>query len=640
MLAILLSLTYLFFIKLQAQQQQQQELRIFQTDSAIVIDGALDDWASVKEFPVNFKIEEGKVVPASESVVTAKFTYDAKYFYAAIKAADDTFEFPSRAWRYGDGLYLTFLDPSEGNTSNRFYSFGFSIQGKETEAVLVNRDGEYFPETSLREIQVKIIPDAQQKAITYEIAIPFAYIVPFKPFFRNQWGINIIYVDREQGQRKIFELYPDLNYDTELTDKRAGAIFTFVNHAPQTHEFQSTLNGSHFFHDEERAVTCAINSPSENTGWKIRIYRSSAFGNIPFEQDISLQKGMNDFHISLENEPASSSLYVLSVGVSDERGDLKYREDSQYFVLDRDEFGKLNAKAEELKKGELYTKDPIFRESLPTFEIRLEWIKEFMKEAQPFADISYLKLWHDETNTLLKNIEEGKPALFLPGQIARLAHRSAIDNTLQPYSVYIPDDYDPKKPCPLFVTLHGSGVDERSTILTMTKTVAMMSRAANLERNFIIIAPRAQGLSDWYLGNSGKDVLESIDHIKKLYSVDEKNIVLDGFSMGGYGAWRLALLNPDMFKAVIIRSGATAPPDFLKGENILDLLDTAKPLNFCIVHGDMDDAVSVENARNAVKRLKELGVKHIYIEVRGAAHGNYDRWKEIFQWLRRTLIIR
>ncbi|MBN1221970.1 MAG: prolyl oligopeptidase family serine peptidase, partial [Candidatus Aminicenantes bacterium] len=139
---------------------------------------------------------------------------------------------------------------------------------------------------------------------------------------------------------------------------------------------------------------------------------------------------------------------------------------------------------------------------------------------------------------------------------------------------------------------------------------------------------------------SGKDVMECIDHVKKIYEIEEKNIVLDGFSMGGYGAWRLGLLHPEIFRAVIIRSGAIVPPLYLKGENVLDLLEDAKGVdwNVFIIHGDKDDAVPVGNAREAVEKLKALGIAHTYLEVKNAAHGGYDKWHEIFKWLNTVMI--
>lgn len=591
----------------------------------------------MKEIPINLLPEGKSVDPSPDLTVKARFTYDSENFYAAIEALDDLLEFPSRSWRYGDGFYLTFVDPYKGNESDRFYSFGFSIEEKDQTKVLVNRDGEYFPPISTKDIQLQINADEQKNSIVYEIAIPWDNIIPFKPFIQDKWGINLIYVDRDQGKRKILQLYADPNYDTELSNKRKGAVFNFINHSPKSHEFQASMNASHYYNDSEKMVILAINSPSENTGWKIRYEISSAFGNISSLNDISLKNGMNQFRFDLKNEMDESGLYDFSLGIIDDKSSLKYTTNMQYFVLNRKEFEDNKARIAEVKSGELFSKDLIFRESLPTLEIKVEWIKQFMEEAQPHGDIGYLDQWHEESNFLFENINEGKPALFLSGNISRLAHRSEIDDTLQPYSVFVPENYDDKTPLPLFVTLHGSGVDEQGYIFFMARTVNFLSFKTKLKRNFIVLAPKARGLSDWYLGDSGKDVIECINHLKKLYKIDEKNIILDGFSMGGYGAWRLGLLYPELFKALIIRSGAVSPPVYLKGEKIIDLLDKGKKLKIFIVHGDKDNAVPVENARQAVQRLKELGIKHEYIEVKGAAHAEYQKWDDIFKWLRRII---
>jgi predicted esterase len=491
---------------------------------------------------------------------------------------------------------------------------------------------------SIKDIQLEIKPDMPGRSINYEISIPWKYIQPFQPFIHQKWGINLVYVDRDRDQSKILQLYSDTDYDTELSNQRKGAIFHFTAHMPEKHEFQASINGTHYHHDSEKIITCAINSPSESSNWKINYILSSAKATASSVKNVSLKKGMNLFRFLLEQENLSSGPYDLSLGIIDDQDSLKFREDMRFFVLNWDEFEKSKSKLVQVKDNDAFLEDLKFRESLPTLEIRFEWIEKFMKDSPPHADMSSLDQWYQELDFLLKNVEEEKPALFLPGRLARLAHRSAIDNTLQPYSVFIPLDYDEKTPTPLFVTLHGSGVDERRTIYNMTITL-QRARARKRLGKFIVLSPKARGLSDWYLGDSGKDVIECLDHVKKLYRIDERNIILDGFSMGGYGAWRLGLLYPNLFKAIIIRSGAISAPMRLKGENVLDLLDKAKTkrINIFIVHGDKDNAVPVKNARLAVQKLEELGIEFNYAEVKGAAHGGYDKWDEIFSWLKKIM---
>ncbi len=612
--------------------QQSEELKIFQTDTKIIVDGSLNEWSKFTEFPVNLTPEGEEIKDDPGMIVKARFTYDAEKFYAAVKAKDDSFEFPSRSWRYGDGLYLTFLNPYQGNESDRFITFGFSIEEEKTTRVVVNENGVYFPDIDTKDVDLKILPDTQNGEIIYEISIPWKCLVPFKPFIYERWGINLIYVDRDQGERKVSLLYPDTGYDTELSKKRKGAIFLFVNHTPSDFEIQTTINASHFYEDGQKTIACAINSPSGKTGWTVRYVLSSGYGSESSVNKISLDKGMNKFTFNLKEQDYGTGSYDLSLGVIDENGSLRFTENHRFFVLNRSEFENFQKRIAEIKKGDLYAKNSRFRESLPTLEIRIDWIQEYMKQAPPFAEFDSMKEWYEEIELLFKNVDEGKPALFFPGTIGRLAHRSEIDGTLQPYSVYVPEDYDEKSLIPLFVTLHGSGVDEEQAILDVAR-IHYGARQRRKRMKMIVMSPKARGLSDWYLGDSGEEVIECIEHIKSLYNIDEKSIILDGFSMGGYGAWRLSLLHPDLFRAVIIRSGAIEPPSYLKGENILDLLNKGKGLNVFVVHGDKDNAVPVENARKAVEKLKELGIKHRYVEVKGAAHGGYEKWDEIFDWL-------
>jgi predicted esterase len=629
-----------FFHLLALPAQQPEDQKISQTDQRIVIDGNLDDWEGIEERSVNLDINGEQIQPSSDLSVTAMFTYDSKNFYAAVKVLDDLFEFPNRSWRYGDGFLLTFLDPVQGNESDRFDSFGISLEEEETVGILVHKDGMYFPGTDLRDMKLKIVPDEKKGEIIYEMSIPFKYLLPFKPFIREKWGINLIYADRDQGKRTLVFLYPDPGYDTELSDKRKGAIFQFIHHVPEDPEIQMSLNATHFYHDDEIGLILAIHSPEKLAGWELKsILLGPNARNLPQSEQFSLKEGMNILRFNLEDRDYATGAYDLSVGVINDQGTLRFKEDNRFFVLNRTEFEQFQTKFAEVKKSELYTKDEKFRKSLSNLDIRFDWIKEYMEEAPPFIGIDSIEEWYDEIETLFENVDQGKPALFPLGSIGRYAHRSEIDGTLQPYTVYIPRDYNDEYPTPLFVTLHGSGVNE----VQYAYDTAMVLGAGRFRGGIpkvIMIAPQARGLSDWYTGNSGKDVIECIDHIKALYNIDEENMILDGFSMGGYGAWRISLLHPDLFKAVIIRSGAIVPPPYIKGENILDLLDKGKGLNFFIVHGAKDNAIPVENARRAVQKLKELGISHKYVEIKDAYHTGYDVLGEIIGWLRSIIRVK
>jgi len=609
---------------------QSEDPRIYQTDRRIQVDGELDEWEGIGGFPVNFTTAGDKILPSADLTVTAKFLYDAKNFYAAIKAVDDSFEFPNRSWRYGDGLFLTFLDPSQGNESGSYYSFGISLEEDNPVKTVVYKDGIGFPGIDVRNVELAIVPDEKSGIITYELSIPFQILTPFRPFMQDKWGINIVYADRDDGARDLAQLYPDPGYDSEVTDKRKGAIFQFENRVPEIPEVQMLIESSHFYDDSEKTVTLAVHSAEDKSGW---IYRSFLLGpgvkNVEQREEFSFENGMNMLKFQIEQQDFQTGTYDLSVGIIDEEGSLRFKEDTRFFVIKRAELEDYRAKFEEAKKGDLFEEDEKFRNSMPNLEIRFDWIQDYMENAPPHMGIASIEEWMDEVKTLIERVEEGEPAFFPLGSVGRYAHRSKIDGILQPYSIYVPRDYDREVPIALFVVLHGSGVDEVSYAVNVARLISQARVQIKIPK-MMMIAPQARGLSDWYLGDSGKDVIECIEHVQKLYNVDKRNIIIHGFSMGGYGAWRLSLLYPDLFKAGVILSGAIVPPPFRKGENILDLLDRAdkEKLNYFIVHGAKDNAVPVEAARRAVQKLEEMGIPHEYIEIRNAYHTGYNRWVE------------
>ena len=57
-------------------------------------------------------------------------------------------------------------------------------------------------------------------------------------------------------------------------------------------------------------------------------------------------------------------------------------------------------------------------------------------------------------------------------------------------------------------------------------------------------------------------------------------------------------------------------------------------MHYFVVHGARDNAVPVEAARKAVRKLKELRIPHEYIEIKNAYHTGYNKWVEIFNWLK------
>jgi hypothetical protein len=617
--------------------QQTGDYKILQAEKKITIDGILEEWAGMEEWPVVLTPDGKTLPPSPDLTVTVRFTFDAENFYAAVRVLDERIEFPTREGKDGDGIYLTFVDPSAGSGKSPFLTFGFSQIDKEPLAMLTNREGDAGPFSFVRDVQLKIVVDEGQKSASYEVAVPWKYIPAFRPFLHQKWGINLIYDDVDTGQKKVAQLVSDPDYDADPSRPRKGMPCLFIPRPSQVPEFQSSLSANHFYPEDQGTLNLAVNSPSAQQGWELRMVLSTPEeGSNSFKKGLAFDQGMNVLAFPIELAQKTTGIYELSLGVIDDKGALRYTEDRSFFLLDRQEFDSFGAKLSEVKKGELFQKDPVFRESLPTLEIRLQWIKEFMETAPAIADLELIQQWYQEVKELFRNVDGGRPALFPAGRIVRMAYRSETDGSLKPYSVLIPEWYDIKTPLPLLVTLAEGDRDERGAIFALVSNYfgPKVRREAG---DIIVLAPKVTDPSGWYLGEAGQDVMNCIIHLKKLYSINGENIILDGFSKGGYGALRLALLNPGQFKAVIVRSAILVLPDEVKGDSIFDFLDRAKNLSVLIVHGDQDKTAPVEAARNIAARLQELKMNFKYIEAKGGGHGDYNKWSDIFAWVKDVL---
>ncbi|MFW5951935.1 MAG: alpha/beta hydrolase-fold protein, partial [Gemmatimonadota bacterium] len=302
--------------------------------------------------------------------------------------------------------------------------------------------------------------------------------------------------------------------------------------------------------------------------------------------------------------------------------------DRAVFLVDPAELDRLEV---ELERKETTAGSPAVRDAVATVAIRLAWLRDFLGAAPANAPLDGPVEWWTDAARWTASVRLGEaPVPTTPG-VHRLAHRSRLDGTLQPYSIHLPDDYDPGHPggYPLLVALHGSGVDERGTVASAGKATAA--------RGWIVVAPRGRGLSDYYVGAAETDVLEALEHAIRILPVDTARVALGGFSMGGYGAWRMALRHGHRFDAVAVMAGAPCPPEATGGKCVDSLLDDAAadgrrvpPL--LVVHGALDHAIPVDRARPLVRRARELTALE-YREIPDVGHGHPSWWGEALEWL-------
>ena len=132
---------------------------------------------------------------------------------------------------------------------------------------------------------------------------------------------------------------------------------------------------------------------------------------------------------------------------------------------------------------------------------------------------------------------------------------SPLDGSVQPYAVTIPDSYDGTKPTRLYVWMHGRSNKnpEYQFLYSQPNQGPSKPPVADNGQITLDLYGRWNGSAYHYAGEA--DVFEALAAVERRYKIDEKRIVLRGFSMGGAGAWNIALHNPDRWVAAEIGAG-------------------------------------------------------------------------------------
>ena len=136
------------------------------------------------------------------------------------------------------------------------------------------------------------------------------------------------------------------------------------------------------------------------------------------------------------------------------------------------------------------------------------------------------------------------------GQTEARYEKSFTQQHALPYLISVPEGYDPQgEPVPLLVFLHGIG--ERGDDLGKLKRHGPpMLIEQGKKFPAIVVSPQCPP-DAWWGGEQTRAVLGLIDHIEANYHVDPDRIYLTGVSMGGYGTWEIAGIDPERFAAVV-----------------------------------------------------------------------------------------
>ncbi|MBV8928231.1 MAG: peptidase, partial [Mycobacteriaceae bacterium] len=204
-----------------------------------------------------------------------------------------------------------------------------------------------------------------------------------------------------------------------------------------------------------------------------------------------------------------------------------------------------------------------------------------------------------------------------------LSTRPQFLGRVQPYSVCLPSTYAPGQTLPLTVLLHSLALGQNQYAAIDPRFLHEVCET----RDSIVVTPLARGPSCWYFDEGEVDVWEVWARVAEQLGADPNRTVIAGYSMGGYGAYRLGLAYPEVFAQAVVLAGPPtcgvrllpdvdipADPDLTshcaREGDTWRLLVNARWLPFVIAHGLVDELVPFSSALQQVLELDRLGYRY------------------------------
>ena len=201
------------------------------------------------------------------------------------------------------------------------------------------------------------------------------------------------------------------------------------------------------------------------------------------------------------------------------------------------------------------------------------------------------------------------------------------------YVVYLPANDDASRSWPVILFLHGSG--ERGSD-AMRATQIGVGSAIRRDRDrvpAVVVFPIAPEESRW-LGEPADLAMRALDRTIDEFHGDRDRVYLTGLSMGGYGAYHLALAHPHRWAAMVVVCGGLLPhptttavqtSPLVRDEPYSYVAQSIRHIPIRLFHGVNDDVIPVEESRRMNEQLRIAGADVHYTEYADANHNSWDR---------------
>lgn len=226
-----------------------------------------------------------------------------------------------------------------------------------------------------------------------------------------------------------------------------------------------------------------------------------------------------------------------------------------------------------------------------------------------------------------------------------LARSLPFEGHTFPYQVFVPAQRDAAG-TPIVLFLHGSGERGGDGRRQLQVGVGPWLRQNPGTFPALVVFPQAPDGEEWQ-GRNARMALATLDAASAEFHGDPHRTYLTGMSMGGYGTWELALMQPQRFAALVPVCAAILAPRAERPSLVVEqvageadpygaVVSRLRTVPIWMFHGAKDDVVPPDDARRLYQAALALHADLRYTEYPGANHNAWDptyRNPAMWQWL-------
>lgn len=189
---------------------------------------------------------------------------------------------------------------------------------------------------------------------------------------------------------------------------------------------------------------------------------------------------------------------------------------------------------------------------------------------------------------------------------------------LQPYGVYVPKR---RGDLPVTLLLHSTGSNHNQYGAGNPRLQEQLCE----QRGSLCLTPLAYGPSGNYLRSAEVDVWRVWHAAARDFRLDTERTVVSGYSLGGYGAYRLGFTYPDLFAQALVLAGQpdcgpraargvghqpAGPGVCTTDGDTTALVPNARHLPYVIGHGALDQRVPLTNFVQHLSAFDAAGIRY------------------------------